>query len=244
MSNKNLLKFVVAFGVLAMLLIFLGVNSVPRISALSSAKENAVDVAKYAGSDWIERHPPVVIDADYYAGSDWIERHPPVVIDADYYAGSDWIERHPPVIIDADYYAGSDWIERHPSNYYAGSDWIERHPSNYYSNSDWIERHKGSLTGTVVYPIQARGPGHDFGAIGNASNLDKCLPVAVKPSTYTTSNGIVVTRRSELGPLTGTVVNPLQARGAGHDFGAINGESDLGVSISSTNPCTATTSGN
>jgi cbb3-type cytochrome oxidase subunit 3 len=123
MSNKSLLKFIGAFGVLAMLLIFLGVNYVPRISALPSAKENAVDAAYYAGSDWIERHPPAVVNPNYYAGSDWIERHP-----SNYYAGSDWIERHPSVAAKAVNYAGSDWIERHPSNYYVGSDWIERHP--------------------------------------------------------------------------------------------------------------------
>ena len=57
MSGKILLKFVVAFGLLATLLIFLGVNYVPRISALSSARGNSVDAAKYAGSDYFERHP-------------------------------------------------------------------------------------------------------------------------------------------------------------------------------------------
>lgn len=75
MSNKILLKSLVAFGILAMLLIFLGVNYVPRISALSSAKENVADAARYAGSDWTERHP-----SNYYSNSDWIERHP---VDAD-----------------------------------------------------------------------------------------------------------------------------------------------------------------
>ncbi len=59
-----------------MLLIFLGVNYVPRISALSSAKENAVDAAKYAESDFIERHPPAVARPENNTGSDWIERHP------------------------------------------------------------------------------------------------------------------------------------------------------------------------
>ena len=57
MSGKNILKSLVAFGVLAIALIFLGVNYVPRISALSPAKDNTV----YTGSDWIERHPANVV---------------------------------------------------------------------------------------------------------------------------------------------------------------------------------------
>ncbi len=32
--------------------------------------------SRLAGSDWIERHPTVIADANFYAGSDWIERHP------------------------------------------------------------------------------------------------------------------------------------------------------------------------
>jgi len=60
MSNKVSLKLLVAIGLLAMLLIFLGVNSVPRISAVSSAKESAVYAAKNARSDYIERHPSAV----------------------------------------------------------------------------------------------------------------------------------------------------------------------------------------
>jgi hypothetical protein len=79
MSNKGLLKFVVALGFLTMLVIFLGVNYVPRISALSSAEENILNAAKYAGSDYFERHSPAVTNPRIYTGSDWIERHPPMV---------------------------------------------------------------------------------------------------------------------------------------------------------------------
>ena len=128
MSNKLFLKIFVAFGMLAMLLIFLGVKYVPRISALPLAKENTLNTAKYAGSDYIERHPSVVGKAVDYAGSDWIERHPSMVGKVVNYAGSDWIERHPSAVVNPMNYAGSDWIERHPSNYYSNSDWIERHP--------------------------------------------------------------------------------------------------------------------
>jgi hypothetical protein len=117
-----LLKFVVAFGLVAVALVFLGVNFVPRISAFSSANK-VVDPKIYIGSDWIERHP-----SNYYIGSDWIERHPATASGAGIYDNSDWIIQHMSDSARAKYYAGSDWIERHPSNYYAGSDWIERHP--------------------------------------------------------------------------------------------------------------------
>jgi hypothetical protein len=70
MSDKIFIKLVVVFGVLAVLLIFLGVNYVPRISALSSANENVVDVANYAGSDWIERHPSTVAKPVNYTGAE------------------------------------------------------------------------------------------------------------------------------------------------------------------------------
>ena len=89
MSTKNSIKFVVAFGVLAVLLIFLGVNYVPRISALPSANENVVVVAKYAGSDWIERHPSTVAKPANYIGSDWIERHPSTVATPVNYSGAE-----------------------------------------------------------------------------------------------------------------------------------------------------------
>ena len=109
MRNKSLLKIVVAFGLLAMILIFLGVNYVPIISAFSSSNENTVDAAKYVGSDYIERHPLAIARSINYAGSDWIERHPSAVVQSINYTGSDWIERHP-----SNYYSNSDWIERHP----------------------------------------------------------------------------------------------------------------------------------
>ncbi len=89
MSNKIILRLVVVFGVLALLLMFLGVNYVPRISALSSAKENAVDAAKNTGSDYIEQHPLIVAKPVNYAGSDWIERHPSIVAKPVNYAGAE-----------------------------------------------------------------------------------------------------------------------------------------------------------
>ena len=45
MSTKTLIKFGVAFGVLAIVLIFLGVNFVPRIKAFSTVNENTVNAS-------------------------------------------------------------------------------------------------------------------------------------------------------------------------------------------------------
>jgi len=116
--NKTLIKFMAAFGLLAVLLIVLAVNYVPRTSALPSADENRANVAKYAASDYFERHPSVVDrPSNYLLGSDYIERHPSAVDrPSNYLLGSDYIERHPSA------------VDR-PSYYYSGSDWIERHPS-------------------------------------------------------------------------------------------------------------------
>ena len=45
MSSKTLLKFGVALGLLAIVLIFLGVNFVPRAKAFFSAKGSIVDAS-------------------------------------------------------------------------------------------------------------------------------------------------------------------------------------------------------
>jgi hypothetical protein len=57
MSNKVLLKSVVAFGLLAMLLLFLGVNYIPRIAALSPDKEESASASKNANTENILREP-------------------------------------------------------------------------------------------------------------------------------------------------------------------------------------------
>jgi hypothetical protein len=134
MSNKSLVKFGAGFVLLAAVLIFLGVNFVPRIYASSSTQRNVVIAGIQTRPDYLdESYPRAILDP----------RNPQAIpLSVKYYTGSDWIERHP-----SNYYINSDWIERHPVqptqqvNYLTGSDWIERHPSNYYSNSDWIERH-------------------------------------------------------------------------------------------------------
>lgn len=89
----------------------------------------------------------------------------------------------------------------------------------------------GPLTGTVYNamidiipitgegPVQARGPGHDYGAIVNLSNP----AVSVSPAnaiSYTV-NGYTIVRPSEFGPLTQTFNKPPPPVGPGHDYGAI-----------------------
>jgi hypothetical protein len=110
MSSKTLLKFGAAFVVLAAVLIFLGVNFVPRIFASSSVVGNNVVSGKQTRFDYID------------------ERYPRAIALQLSYVGSDWIERHPVQVAEQLSYVGSDWIERHPSNYFSNSDWIERHP--------------------------------------------------------------------------------------------------------------------
>lgn len=106
-------------------------------------------------------------------------------------------------------------------------------PLIYTVNGNTVVRRSelGPLTGTVTNavvdqvpltganPVQAIGPGHDYGAIGIGSEF----PVSVSPaSTFVyTIHGNTVVRRSELGPLTGTVYGPLPGIGPGHDYGAI-----------------------
>jgi hypothetical protein len=91
MSNKSLLKFVVAFGLLAVVLIFLGVNFVPRIYASVSGSGNDTVAGIQTRPNFIdELYPRAMAIQETYAGSDWIERHP-----STYYSSSDWVERHP-----------------------------------------------------------------------------------------------------------------------------------------------------
>ncbi len=122
MSTKTLLKLGIAFGAVALLMIFLGGYFVPRVSAGNKANTETITRLAVAGA--IRS-----LLSNYYINSDWIERHPSS-------GGLETILGQ-----SSKYYINSDWIERHPSNYYTGSDWIERHPSNYYAGADWIERH-------------------------------------------------------------------------------------------------------
>ena len=111
MSIKTVLKLGVAFGAVALLLLFLGMYFVPRVSA--GNKANKDQVIRLAAAGAIQRLP-----SNYYINSDWIERHPAS-------SGLDAIMGQ-----SSNYYLNSDWIDRHPSNYYTGSDWIERHSAS------------------------------------------------------------------------------------------------------------------
>jgi len=108
MSNKIIIKFAVAFSVLAMLLIFLGVNYVPRSSASSSTRKNVMDPSKYAMPDYIERHLPAISNPVRNTSPDWVERHLPAVSNPVHNTAPDWIERHPPIAAKPVSYAGAE----------------------------------------------------------------------------------------------------------------------------------------
>jgi hypothetical protein len=145
MSNKSFLKIIVAFGVLAALLIFLGVNYVPRISASTTTKANEVAAAKIARADYLdEQFPRAIVSQRSSTGSDFLNHHPFAVSQSLTYTGADFLNHHPFAVSQQLKYAGSDFFERHPSIaapylLYAGSDWIERHPSSGFSFRSLIE---------------------------------------------------------------------------------------------------------
>ncbi len=111
MNKKSILKIVVAFSFLAFVLIFLGVNFVPRILASSqSTTDNLVSYLAFRPNYTNENYPRSVVLQPNYSTLDWFERHPELSIGVSVYSGSDWIERHPSV-----YYQNSDWAERNSS---------------------------------------------------------------------------------------------------------------------------------
>lgn len=91
------------------------------------------------------------------------------------------------------------------------------------------------LTITVDNTQQSLRPGHDFGAIYGSTTLSSSSQIEAPLLAYWV-NGQMVVRRSELGPLTGTVDEPLPKLGPGHDFGAIYGAVDASISLSSSQP--------
>jgi hypothetical protein len=94
--NKNIIKIVFGLGLVAILLIFLGVNYVPRISALTASQGDTSNVTTITRSDYRNEYfQRSIIHISKYAGSDWIERHPIVSSASLRLAGSDIIERHP-----------------------------------------------------------------------------------------------------------------------------------------------------
>jgi hypothetical protein len=166
MSTRFFFKVILALGLLAMILVV--AQTLAKTTVLAPARAEARTALSAVSSDWIERHPQAAVRADVYGGSDYFERHAPVLARVNY-IGSDWIERHPSFVTSKAAYVGSDWIERHPpavariaahanSDYferhplmflstasYAGSDYAERHPSNRFAGSDFSERHPDVL---------------------------------------------------------------------------------------------------
>ena len=113
MSIKFIPKVGAALIILAIVLIFLGVNYVPKIFALSSSRGNASDPLIVTRLNYVdELYPRAIAPQLSLAGSDWIERHPLVIASQMSLAGSDWIERHPLVIASQVSFAGSDPLER------------------------------------------------------------------------------------------------------------------------------------
>jgi len=128
MSTKSLLKFVVAFGLLALVLIFLGVNYVPRISASSLDNGNIVGAAIQTRPNYIdERYPRAIAPQLSFAGSDYFQRHSLAVVQPSSFALSDYFQRHPLAVVKP-LIDLSDYFQRHPSNYFSNSDYFERHP--------------------------------------------------------------------------------------------------------------------
>jgi hypothetical protein len=91
------------------------------------------------------------------------------------------------------------------------------------------------LTTTGDTSQQLLRPGHDFGAIYGSSDLGSSLRVDPPLLAYQV-NGQMLVRRSELGPLTGTIDASIAPHRPGHDFGAIYGTIDPGLSLSISKP--------
>jgi hypothetical protein len=109
MSNKSLIKLGAAFVVLAALLIFLGVNYVPRIFASSSPQRNTEFTVNQSYILHSSYHNAQYLQTNLFQ------------IRADYLD-----ERYPRAIVPPINFIGSDWIERHPNTY---SDWIAHRSS-------------------------------------------------------------------------------------------------------------------
>ena len=108
MSKKFTLQVVLAIAVLAAVLIYLGVNLVPRIYASSSAPNNLVGAVQQSRADYLdERYPRSILDPGN-AG---------VITLAQPYTGADWIVRNPSYYYNSVFYIGADWIVRNPSYY-------------------------------------------------------------------------------------------------------------------------------
>jgi len=105
MAKKSLIIFGAAFVVLAAVLIYLGVNYVPRISASSSPQNNTV----------FDVNQSYILHSHYHDAQNQSANS--IKIRPDYID-----ESYQRAIVPQNNSIGSEWVQRHPSTY---SDWIE-----------------------------------------------------------------------------------------------------------------------
>jgi hypothetical protein len=125
MSNKSLLKFGIAFGLLAVVLVFLGVNFVPRIYASSSAQSNVVVAGKQTRPDYLdESYPHAILDSRNpqaialqlsFAGTDALLSHLQAIAPQLSFAGTDALLSHLQAIASQVSFTGTDALLSHPS---------------------------------------------------------------------------------------------------------------------------------
>ena len=146
MSSKSLIKFVVAFGILAILLAFLGVNYVPRIFASSSTKEDLAVTTNLAVPVYLnQRYPRSIAPQLSYNGSDFFQRQAAALALPIGDTGSDFFQRQAAVFAKPIGSTGSEFLNHHPFDVTQklnldSSELIKNHPFPYYSISDWTER--------------------------------------------------------------------------------------------------------
>jgi len=166
MSSKSLLKFVAAFGILAIVLAFLGVNYVPQILATSSPKDDLAVLANLSEPIYLnQRYQRSIAPQLSYTGSDFFQRPAAALAlpigdnsGADFFqrqaashaipiakVSSDFLNHHPFDVTQKSLSGYSEFLNHHPFDVSkqlnsADSDSIENHPFPYYSISDWTEK--------------------------------------------------------------------------------------------------------
>lgn len=130
--SKSTLKVVVALGLLAFVLIFLGVNYVPRIFASSSNTSNSLDAAIQDRPDYTnEIYQRSIVPQSTYVGGDSIVHNLLSNTQQLSFAGADPLERILRINSPGLSYFGSDPLERilrttSPGLSFFGSDPLER----------------------------------------------------------------------------------------------------------------------
>ena len=103
MSSKNLQKIVIAFGILAVLLIFLGVNFVLQISAVSSSRNSSIASVNQVRANYLdENYARAIVPALTKDNSDYFLRHMTTGIKSKIFTGSDYYERHPSAVVNSE----------------------------------------------------------------------------------------------------------------------------------------------